>query len=99
MNLKTTLLYLTLVCFSFGCDDMYPKKERYVAIDVHNENGMIDSITLHRDTIRVYRSNRIDDSFSNYTISMTIDTIPFAPTEVPIWVGKKPKKITYKIVK
>ncbi len=28
MNLKTTLLYLTLVCFSFGCYNMYPKEKK-----------------------------------------------------------------------
>ncbi len=59
--MKYTLLYLTLVCFSFGCDDAYKEEKCFHVIQVYGEFGEVDSITLHKDTIRVYRSKKIDN--------------------------------------
>ncbi len=84
LNLKTTFLYLTLVCFSFGCDDMYQEKNKYVVLDVGSKDCIVDSMVLKHDTIRIYRSNRIAD----YTFIITVDSTPFTPIEVPVWVGK-----------
>ncbi len=55
MNLKTTLLYLTLVCFIYGCDGMYPKKEKDVERYYPDYTLGIDTVTYPFPT---FDSNR-----------------------------------------
>ncbi len=54
LNLKTTLLYLTLVCFIFGCKGMY--KDEKSGVEIGLDTALV-KININNDTSNIPLNN------------------------------------------